>query len=382
MKICAIICEFNPFHNGHAYLIEQVRATGRFDGILCVMSGHFTQRGDRAVLDKFTRAKHAVLGGADCVVELPAPFATSPAPVFAEGAIKIALSVPDVCAVAFGCEDMLDFKAVAGAALEENGQFRQEIAHSLADGGSYAQSYSLALQKICGANVNSPNNILALEYAKAVLKYRPEAELFPVKRAGAGYNDRALGGTYASASAIREHMGEAHIADYVPPFVAAELREDEAADTRWEAIVKYALAQTSAEQLAQVYGCGEGLANKLKSLQRLKLCDIIAQATSRRYPSSRIRRALTQNALKLTAEHIQKFLEGAEYIKPLAVKADRADEMLKALSSSPYPVVITGSDVERLDGLNAQLYEASRFADDVWCATADRDVYDCTIVKC
>lgn len=381
MKICAIICEFNPFHNGHRHLIESVKAEGKYDGILCVMSGHFTQRGEPAVLDKFTRARHAVLGGADCVIELPSPFAVAPAPVFAYGAVKTAASVPDVCALAFGCETPLDFKDIARISADENGPFREELLKGLSAGESYAKSYADALESVCGERIAEPNNILALEYAKAISKYRPDIEILPVKRVGAGYNDNRLGGTYASASGIRAHLGEDETKNCVPDFVARDLKADGAAGERWEAIVKYALLRSSAETLSGVYGGGEGLGNKLKSLQGEPLGEIISQATTKRYPAARIRRALTANALNFSAEKTNKLLGNAGYIKPLAVKADRADGLLRALASSPFPVVITGADVTALDGVNADLYAASRLADDVWCAATGRDIYDCTIVK-
>ena len=381
MKICAIICEFNPFHNGHKYLIENVKASGKYAGVLCVMSGHFTQRGDRAIFDKFTRARHAVMGGADCIIELPASFAVAPAEIFAQGAVKLASSIPDVCALSFGCEEQLDFKALARTLSDESADFKERLMRGLDMGESYAKSYARAVEDACGAKIDSPNNILGLEYAKAILKYRPDLEIMTVRRVGSGYNDTKLDGNYASASAIRAHLGEHAIYNSVPPFVARDLPNGGEDDRRWESIVRYALTTTTADGLNAVYGCGEGLANRLKSLQRLPLEQIILQATSRRYPAARIRRALTANALKLTAAETENFLNGAGYIKPLAVKAARADEMLKALSSSPYPVVVKGSDVERLQGLNARLYAASRLADDIWCAACAKDIYDCTIIK-
>lgn len=381
MKICAIICEFNPFHNGHKYLIDRVRADGRFDGVLCVMSGHFTQRGDRAVLDKFTRARHAVTGGADCVAELPAPFAVAPAPVFARGAIKLAASVPDVCAVAFGCESEQDFYAAARAAENEDETFRRRLSAGLESGESYARSYGDALAGICGADISTPNNILALEYAKAAAKYRPELALVPVKRIGASHRASTLDGIYASASAIRAHLGDERTAESVPPFVLADLSRDDTAGARWEAIVKYALAAADEDGLNKIYGCGDGLANRLKKLQRLPAEDIISQATTKRYPSSRIRRALTANALRLTAAETNRLVDESGYIKPLAVRSAIADEMLKSLAASPFPLVITGEDAGRLTGPDALLHARSRFADSVWCAAAGRDVYDCTILK-
>ena len=104
MRICGIICEYNPFHNGHAYLLNEARKQSGCDAVVCIMSGCFTQRGEMAVLDKYTRAAHAVLAGADAVVELPVPFACAPAELFAKGAIKLLASLPDFCVLAFGSD--------------------------------------------------------------------------------------------------------------------------------------------------------------------------------------------------------------------------------------------------------------------------------------
>ena len=117
MKICGIICEYNPFHNGHAYQIAQAKQQSGADAILCVMSGNFVQRGESAVIDKYTRAKHAVLAGADIVVELPTVFATSNAEIFAKGAIRLLASIPHFLHLCFGAENadkdaFLDRKSV------------------------------------------------------------------------------------------------------------------------------------------------------------------------------------------------------------------------------------------------------------------------------
>ncbi len=381
MKICAIICEFNPFHNGHAYLLERARAAKDFDALLCVMSGPFTQRGDMALTDKFTRAGHAVMGGADAVVELPSPFAVAPAPAFADGAVKLLASVPEVCAIAFGCESEGDFYGAARAVADNRELFDMTVKAGLERGESYAKSCSDGVEAVCGGAVAGPNDLLALEYASAVLRRRPELELLPVKRMGAEHGGRELGRHYASASAIRANLGDGRARACVPPYAADGLQTNEGSEGRMEAIIRYALMRGTAASLEGVYGGGEGLANKLKALSGLRLEEIISAATSRRYPSSRIRRALTANALGFAAEDTERFLRSAGYLKPLAVKRERADEMLAALARSPLPVVITGSDVMRLEGATAELYAASRLAHDVWCAASGRQVYDCTLKK-
>ena len=102
MKICGIVCEFNPLHNGHAYLLAQARARSGCDALVCVMSGNFTQRGEPACMEKYTRAEHAILAGADAVIELPAAFACAPAELFARGAIRLLAALPGFGCLAFG----------------------------------------------------------------------------------------------------------------------------------------------------------------------------------------------------------------------------------------------------------------------------------------
>ena len=379
MKICAIICEFNPFHNGHKYLLDKVRAAGGFDGVLCIMSGHFTQRGERAVADKFTRAGHAVTGGADAVIELPAPFAVAPAPVFAEGAVKLACSIPDVRALAFGCENKRDFK-LAAAGAEESEQFKNVLASLLSKGEGYAKSYAEAIRITCGEDISLPNDILAFEYAKAVNKLRGDIELLPVKRMGAAHGDRQLGGTYSSASAIRARLGEPEARAGMPAF-SADLRADRRADDRWNTLQKYALFKTDEEEFAKVYGGGEGLANRIKRFADMPFDEMVKSAAGKRYTEARIRRALACNALGLTARESNAFLHDAGYIKPLAVKREKADALLAALSEAEYPLSITGDDAGRLDGANAELYRRTAFADGVWETCAEKKVYDHTVLK-
>ncbi len=382
MEICAIICEFNPFHNGHAYLIDKIKAQGKFDGVLCIMSGSFTQRGDIAVNDKFTRACHAVKGGADCVIELPAPFAVAPAQIFAEGAIKLLTSIPAVKAIAFGCEKKTDFMRAARIMSDESGKFRERLNYFLAQGESYAKSYSRAFCEVSGEDVSgSPNNILAAEYAKAALRYRPDLHLFPVERVGGGYNDTEIYEKFSSASAIRAHLGEEGAKICLPEYSAADLPVSDSFVDRWNDIMSYALARATTEQLIKIFGCGEGLENKLKSLCTLPADEIISKATSRRYPSSRIKRILAANALALYADDARAMLDGAGYIKPLAVKEDRCDEMFKELSSSRFPVIVKQRDVQSLDDISLKMYRRTLFADDVRAVATGERVYDFTLKK-
>lgn len=363
MKILAIICEFNPFHNGHKYLIEQARQNSGCDRVLCIMSGNFTQRGEMCVLDKYTRARHAVLGGADCVIQLPAPFAVAPAEIFAAGAVKILSAIPNVTTLAFGCEsgDKSSFKKSAGFLIDENDKFKSILDEKLKCGESYIKCYASAFEE-CGGDcsiVKNPNNILGLEYTKAILRLGANMDILPIKRIGSGYNDCSLLENFSSAGAIRKNLDNEKVKDNVPSYVSDDLKRT-VNDDAYGNYLRHCLFMTGADKLKGVYGCAEGLENKLKSLENNSIDEIVDGATSRRYSSSRIRRILCANALNLSQAETEKFLGSGLYLKPLAVKKDCADEILSLLSKSEYPL-ITGVDCGNLPPAARQCFEKDMY---------------------
>lgn len=341
MKICGIICEFNPFHNGHKYLLERARILSGCDKLLCIMSGSFTQRGEMALLDKYERARQAIFGGADCVLELPTPFAVSPAEIFAEGAIKLLSAIPDVSHIAFGCEDeSFDFSNAAKILSCENGKFKKILSENLKSGESYIKSYALAAKEAlnCGDELIKPNNILGLEYAKAILKLGADIKILPIARKGASYDDGVLHENFSSATAIRDNISNPLVKCNVPEFVKLENLSNL---EEYKMAARFALFNETSENLSEVCGCGEGLENRLKSLAHLPYDSIVTKATTRRYSSSRIHRILLSNLLKLYKKDIDEYLKGDLYLKVLAVKRSGAD-VLKCLAKSEYPVVCDG----------------------------------------
>lgn len=383
MEICAIICEFNPFHNGHKYLIEKARELSGCDAVACIMSGSFTQRGDVAIMDKFTRAAHAVKGGADCVIELPSPFAVAPAEIFASGAVKILASIPQIKTIAFGCEEPTDFLRAAKDSRCESEQFKQELNKNLAEGMSYAKSYSEAYSACGGEDIlSSPNNILAAEYAKAVTRCGRNISLLPVKRVGGGYLDGELKENYSSASAIRNNINDIKVADSVPDFVYKDLLKVKSGDEvlkSLDAIMRYALLNAEKTSLKAVCGCGEGLENRLKKLSSLPLVEIISRATGKRYTSSRIRRILVSNALNLKEAEQKEFLKKGGYIKPLAVNEEKADVIFGALAESLYPTVIKKRDASMLDKDSTKMFALSEFSDGVRDIIFGENTYNYTV---
>ncbi|MBQ3235114.1 MAG: nucleotidyltransferase family protein, partial [Clostridia bacterium] len=173
MKICCIVAEYNPFHNGHLRQIEYVKNTVKPDYTVIIMSGNFTQRGDIAILDKFTRARHAVLAGADAVIELPTVFATASAEFFASGAVKLVNSLPGEKVLCFGaeCGDKAELFKIANSMLEEGEEFKCLLKNELKKGVSLLKARELALSKTASVNdeiLSKPNNVLGIEYIKAI----------------------------------------------------------------------------------------------------------------------------------------------------------------------------------------------------------------------
>lgn len=372
MKICIIICEFNPFHNGHAYLIERARQLTECDRLVCIMSGCFTQHGDICITDKYIRAKHAVLAGADCVIELPVAFSVAPAEIFASGAVKILSSVPSAVYIAFGCEndDKEAFISAAHILLEENENLKKALKINLSNGESYAKSYAAAFESAGGKRgfLTGPNNILATEYTKAILKQQSALKIVPVKRTGAQFDDCNLKENFSSAGAIRRNISSPLIKNNVPEFVFNDLKDFSEEEKLYGNILRLVLARTPENCLSQIYGCGEGLENKLKkSVNLTASCDeLISETTSRRYPSARIKRILCANFLRIYQKDCESYLASPLYIKPLAVRKSCADEIFSELAKSPFPVITGGSGKLGLNGTASKCFETDEFAYAQW----------------
>ncbi|MGN0808194.1 MAG: nucleotidyltransferase family protein [Candidatus Coproplasma sp.] len=332
MKICAIICEFNPFHNGHVRIIDRARELSGCDFVVCVMSGQFTQRGDMCRVDKFLRAKHAIKAGADAVVELPAPFAVAPAEIFAKGAVKIISSFDGELCLCFGSESGTseDFLKAASLALNESKEFKALIAKGLDDGMSYIKSYSSAFAA-CGGDgtiIGTPNNVLGVEYCKAALRTDKPIKIFTAQR--------ECGDVYAPAHTIRDLSKDGEsVNGFMPDYSYADFNGAKDCTVRFEQACADAIFTGEKESIKRIYGCKEGLENRLKKLAEEFSGDykkILENATSKRYSSARIRRIMTANLLRLYADETEIFLNSDISLKVLAVKSKVKKELLPLLT--------------------------------------------------
>ena len=377
MKICGIICEYNPLHNGHVYLIGKARELSGCDAVICMMSGNFTQRGEPAVLDKYARAGHAILAGADAVIELPTVFALSPAELFAHGAVRLLNAIPGFDTLAFGCEepDRERFLAAAKTTSEESRGFRRALRLRLKAGISLTRARTEALVETgagdTAALLQSPNNILGVEYQKALFSCGSLAQILPVKRTGANYSDEELYKNFSSATAIRAAVAEGKeraVRKNVPEFVADDLFSSATDGTVFKKLAVYAALTQSAEQLRRVLDCSEGLENRIKALAKDNpdYDILINKATTKRYISSRIRRILAAATLGISSELVRKALRAPLEGKERAVKNDRADDVLSALGRAAFPAIARKGDLSALSGTAKEVYENDLLAADIY----------------
>lgn len=297
----AVICEFNPFHNGHKYLLEKARKiTG--EPVIAVMSGSFTQRGEVAVTDKFERTAVAVRNGADLVVELPTVYAVANAERFARGGVRIAKSFSDVHYLAFGCEtDDLSLLTSAVQA-KQNPAVNKRIAALMKDGDYYPRAMEQAVREICGDEVadvlTAPNNILAVEYLRAIAD--SGIQPLPIRRVGAAHDSGEINGNYASASLLRTMLRSGQAAKAYLPQMPPEITRPELL----ERAMLFRLRAMTAADFQKLPDVGEGLENRIieavKKHNSIK--EIIGAVKTKRYTHARLRRILVCAALGITEE--------------------------------------------------------------------------------
>lgn len=318
MRTVFIISEYNPFHNGHAHQIEEIRRTLRPDTIVSIMSGHFVQRGTPAILDKFSRARLAIAGGSDLVLELPTIYATSSAEFFAFGGTSIANRLDPNGTLSFGSEsgDLDQIKTVSRLLAVEHGNLdgiiREELAKGLTYPAARAQAINHLTQEADVANLlSNPNDILAIEYVRAALNQQLSLNFHTIQRQGMGYHERQsnsmLEHHHPSATALRQSMEENdfdRVRRGMPlacqgPFheLKGNLLLDE---TNLKRIIHYRLSlfPKAITKLPEAKdGLGIRMAKAADQLNHLSLHDFALSVKTRRFTYSRIRRLLLHLAL-------------------------------------------------------------------------------------
>ncbi len=327
MKTAAVICEYNPFHNGHRYQLEQTRVAGA-SHIVAVMSGNFTQRGDLAIFDKYARASAALENGADLVLELPTRFSLSAAEGFARGAVQIIEALGCVELLSFGaeCGDIAALKEAAGAS--EYALHTEEFAEYMRRGQSFPAALAQAVKDYYTDDVcevlRSPNNTLAVEYIKALDDIGSAITPMAVQRSGAGHDSSDEDSGFVSASLIRKKiLSGGDWSEYAPV-----ITEPTADIKRLETAILAKLRGMKPSEFECVYDAAQGLGERLyKAVRKAATLDELYLLTkTKRYTLARIRRAVLCAFLDIDKKTLT---EPPAYIRILGMNG-RGREILSA----------------------------------------------------
>lgn len=392
MKFCAIICEYNPFHNGHKYQIEESLKQTGCDACLCIMGGNFSQRGEPTICDKYTRAQMAITGGASAVVQIPTYFCTANAEIFAHAAIKIATSFKNVTHISFGseCGDIRSLSELAKFLTKEPDFYKARIKRNLNDGFSLGRAKTHALQECIDAGLvkfthpevvatllDTPNNILAVEYLKVLFQTGCQ-NITPItiKRVDELNNntdDEKLEFNLSSARAIRESVYKSKRIWNIRKFIPSEAYQIFANSMRsisipdmdlWGNLALYRFRTATPGDLALNYDVVEGIENKLITAARenVDYRAFVETCSSRRFTQSRIQRIATASLLNLRSEYVKHIYEidKMPYIKLLAAKSNKA--LLASLNECDTILVTRKQDA--IEALNNSFAQILMFTED------------------
>ena len=341
-KVLGIIAEYNPFHNGHKYHIDEAKAKVNPDITICAMSGNFVQRGEPAIFNKFSRAKVATKNGIDIVFEIPTYFAVSTAENFAYSAVNL-LKNAGVTHLAFGVEsdDINKLNEIATLLINEPDEYKIELKKHLDKGISFAAARDNAVAKfIPNKLLKSPNNILAIEYLKAIKYFNADIIPVPIKRT-VGYYDDNIKNDIASATKIRELIKVGTFYETLVPSNSIVSNIPVFFDDFNNELI-YKLKSSSPAQLAQLPDVVEGLENRMiTSICSNNIDDFISKITTKRYTLSRIRRILISLLLDIKTDDLIEFKNNgyAEYLRILAMSSEGKKYLRDINKTSNLPVI-------------------------------------------
>lgn len=377
MQVSAIIAEYNPFHNGHRYHIAETKKRTDDSCVMAIMSGNFVQRGEPAVLEKRERARAALLGGADLVVELPVPWATASAERFARGAVYLAVQAGIVDNLSFGCEEesLVPLQQIARI-LNDKVYSREIKEYYDAKGCSYPEARAAVVSSILGKDCTQimlkPNNILAIEYLKALQSFKSDITPIGIPRIGGGHDSHAQDGGITSAMAIRGRIKTGQPYDgFVPDGTLTVCRE--AAEkgsfpslySNLETAVLADLRKKQPSDFIDVPDVAEGIEYRIVDAVKTStsLDEIFDKVKTKRYTHARIRRIILSSFLGITAQDVMSL---PPYIRVLGLN-ENGRMMLKEMKSRFFvPVVMKYGDVRFLDDHAKHIFALESTATDLY----------------
>lgn len=392
-KVLGIIAEYNPFHNGHSYHLEQAKKLTGSSYTVAVISGNFTQRGSTALIDKWSRAEIALNCGVDLVLELPTLYATSSAENFADGAVKILNSLKVVDYLAFGAEtsDMDLLEPIADVLYKEPKAYKMLLANELKKGVSFPKARENALMLYLGdirkyLNVlSSPNNILGLEYMKSLKKYNSIIKPVAITRFEAGYNDISYSGNIASATAIRNIIknGNFKVLRKLVPAPSYGILMDNIKQGHiipdlsvFERQIIYNLRKMSLSEISELPDVTEGLENSIKKVANS--CNTVNEflnlIKSKRYTSTRLQRILIYSLLGITKKDMALSKKVNPYIRVLGFNKRGKFLISEIAKANPKLDIITS--VKRFIDTSSNKNLKSVLEKDIWATNVYSIGYD------
>ncbi|MBF0978972.1 MAG: nucleotidyltransferase [Clostridiales bacterium] len=350
-KRIGIIAEYNPFHNGHLYQIQKAKELTGADTVITVMSGNFTQRGDTSLINKFEKAKIALQNEVDMVIELPTIYSISSAENFALGGVKILNEIGNIDYLVFGIEEenLEKLQAIADVLVNEDDEFKRNIKEELDKGNSYPKAREIVLKKVLSSEnvkniMQKPNNILAIEYLKALKTTNSKIKPFAIKRKNTMHNDENINENYASGTYIRKLFIENNfneIKKVVPKYTYERLLELKNQGTYvssindFSDIVIYKIRTMTKEEISQIADVNEGLENsiKLASTTCKTIDEIIDKVSTKRYTKTRISRILTYILLDITKSEMEQSKNANQYIRVLGINK-KCEGILKTINNN------------------------------------------------
>ena len=361
MTILGIIVEYNPFHNGHLYHLEQAKKLIEPEVTIAVMSGPFLQRGEAAIVDKWTRTKMAILNGVDLVIELPTVYATQSADSFAFGAVSL-LNQLYATDFVFGSEtnQVNQLDKIADMLLDEPAEFQLYMENMLSNGHSYPKALALSLAEYQkqSAELNDfeilkPNDILGLQYLLQNKKINGAIKGHGITRKLVNYHDQKLHQhSFASATAIRKNIFETEnvlSVKKVMPDSAHQLLEHQSSLNRLHRMehffmpLQLMILNQSIEKLQEIHGMTEGLEHRIKEsiMTAYSYSNLVEQIKTKRYTSTRIQRLLYHLLLQLTKENVEKLNlnQGPTYIRVLGFNENGRSYLSKIKNQLSIPLI-------------------------------------------
>ena len=388
MKTVAIIVEYNPFHNGHLYQINKVREETNADCIIVIMSGNYVQRGTPAIIDKYTRTKLALLNGVDLVFELPVYYATASAELFAYGAVNILNSLGIVDFLCFGseCGDIHLLEQLATILLEEPHAFQCSLKAYLKEGISFPNARKQALMDYMGYSeslsniLNEPNNILGIEYIKALKKLNSTIRPITLLRHGSGYHDKTMNHPFCSATALRNYYEAlAENNDYLKeyeeslstkidrkqlsidtfvPSTTKELLEDSYKKTfpitvdDFSSLLYYQLMHETSDSLLEYLDMNEDLANRIinEINYHCNFSSFIDHVKTKQFTYTRISRTLLHILLQIKKNDMNQFLNTSDgsYARLLGFKTSASKFIKDIKTKGLIPVITKVADAHQI----------------------------------